>query len=169
MTLWLAGRKSGEWPTAYDEDRKREILEFSSSVVYLTALNDIGWCLQENIYAASIGKLAEIEPEIFKNIEALKITAANSVAIQELQQKSSKKTSNRGSGGNGNSGDSKAYCECKTCGKRHPGVYWDLEMGNSNQKKRGCKFLMRDDAKEYISLCLQSTAMNVDTILTAAI
>ena len=100
MTLWLAGRKSGEWPTAYDEDRKREILEFSSSVVYLTALNDIGWCLQENIYAASIGKLAEIEPEIFKNIEALKITAANSVAIQELQQKSSKKTSNRGSGGN---------------------------------------------------------------------
>ena len=85
MTLWLAGAKRGKWPTAYEEDRKREILEFSLSAVYLTALNNIGWCLQENTYAASIGKLVEIEPEIYKKIEALKITAANTAAIWELQ------------------------------------------------------------------------------------
>ena len=91
--------------TTYDEDQKREILDFSLSVVYLIALNDIGWCLQENTYAASIGKLVEIEPEIYKKIKALKVTAANSAAIQELQQMSSKKASNRGSGGNNNSGD----------------------------------------------------------------
>ena len=33
MTLWLAGSKHGEWPTLYEEDRKREILEFSLSAV----------------------------------------------------------------------------------------------------------------------------------------
>ena len=99
MTLWLAGAKRGKWPTAYEEDCKREILEFSLLAVYLTALNNIEWCLQENTYVASIGKLAEIEPEIYKKIEALKITSANTAAIWELQQKSSKKTSNCGGGG----------------------------------------------------------------------
>ena len=33
MCLWLAGAKRGEWPTAYDEHRKREILEFALSAV----------------------------------------------------------------------------------------------------------------------------------------
>ena len=150
MTLWLAGAKRREQHTGYDKYKKREILDFSLLTVYLTALNDIGWCLQENTYAASIGKLVEIEPEIYKKIKALKVTAANSAAIQELQQKSSKKANNCGSGGISNSCDSKAYCDCKTCGKRHPGICWDLEKGNSNQKKRGCKFLTRDNAKEFM-------------------
>ena len=54
----------------------------------------------------------EIEPEIYKKIEVLKVTAANSTAIRELQEKSSKKASNRDSGGNSNSSYSKAYRDC---------------------------------------------------------
>ena len=167
MTLWLAGAKCGEWPTAYEEDCKREISEFSLLAVYLTALNDIGWCLQENTYAASISKLVEIEPEIYKKIEALKITAANTAAIQELQQKSSKKTSNRGGGGTSTSGDSKAYKDYKTCGKRHPGVCWELEKGN--QKKRGRKYLTRDDAKEQMKSMFANKTKDVDMMLKVAI
>ena len=67
-----------------------------------------------------------------------------------MQQKSAKKAT-RGGGGNSNGGDSKAYCDCKTYGKRHPVVCWDLEKGISNQKKRRRKFLIRDDAKEYMT------------------
>ena len=49
---------------------------------------------------ASIRKLVELEPEIYKKIKALKVTAANFAVIKELQQKTAKKaTSNRGSGG----------------------------------------------------------------------
>ena len=123
MCLWLAGAKRGEWPTAYDEHRKREILEFALSAAYLTALNSEGWCLQEKTYNSLIGKLVELEQEIYKRIEAQKVAPANTAAIKELQQKvSSKKTLNgRGCNGNAN-GDSKVYKDCKTCGKRHPGV-----------------------------------------------
>ena len=66
LTLWLGGAKHKELSTGYDEDQKREILEFSLLPFYLTALNNIGWCLQENKYASSIGKLVGIEPEIYK-------------------------------------------------------------------------------------------------------
>ena len=81
MCVWLAGAKRAEWPTTYDEHRKREILEFALSVVCLTALNAEGWCLQENTPDASIEKLVKLELEIYKKIEALKVTAANTVAI----------------------------------------------------------------------------------------
>ena len=82
MCLWLAGAKQGEWLSAYDEDWKREILEFSLSVVYLIAFSEIGWCLQKNTFDASIGKLVELEPEIYKRIETQKLSAANTVVIK---------------------------------------------------------------------------------------
>ena len=82
--------------------------------------------------------LVEIKPEIYKKIKTQKLTAANTAAIRELQQKSSKKgISKQGGGGNSNSGDSKDYRDCKTCDKQHPGVCWDLEKRNRNPKKRG--------------------------------
>ena len=152
MCLWLAGAKQGEWPAEYDEFRKREILEFALSAAYLTALNNEGWCLQENTYDASIGKMVELEPEIYKRIEAQKVAAANTAAIKELQQKvGSKKSSGRGGSGTAN-GDSKVYKDCKTCGKRHPGVCWDLEKSDS--KKRSRKYLTKDDAKQYMKMAL---------------
>ena len=131
----MTGAKRGEWPAEYDEFRKREILEFALSAAYLTALNSEGWCLQENTYDASIGKPVKLELEIYKRIEAQKVAAANTAAIKELQQKvASKKTSN-GCGGHGTaSGDSKVYKDCKTCGKRHPGVCWDLEKSDNSKK-----------------------------------
>ena len=89
--------------------------------------------MQENTYDASIGKLVELEPEIYKRIEAQKVAAANTAAIKELQQKvGSKKSSSRGGSGTAN-GDSKVYKDCKTCGKRHPGVCWDLEKSDSKK------------------------------------
>ena len=109
------------------------------------------WCLQENTFDASIGKLVELKPEIYTKIEALKVTAANTAAIKELQQNTTSKKTSGGRGGWGNSnGDSKVYKDCKTCGKRHPGICWDLEKSNSNQKKRNRKFLTREDAKDYM-------------------
>ena len=74
--------------------------------------------------------------------------------MKELQQKvASKKTSN-GRGGNGTAnGDSKVYKDCKTCGKSHPGICWDLEKSD-NSKKRSCKYLTKDNAKQYMKVAL---------------
>ena len=124
--------------------------------------------MQENTYDASIGKLVELEPEIYKQIEAQKVAAANTAAIKELKQRvASKKTSN-GRGGNGTAnGDSKVYRDCKTCGKRHPGVCWDLEKSdNSNKQSR--KYLTKDDAKQYMKMALAKQSI-ASMIRTAAI
>ena len=56
MRLWDAGAKRKLYPTKYNEERCREILEYALSPVYLTELSDIRWCLSE--------KLKEIEPGI---------------------------------------------------------------------------------------------------------
>ena len=101
LCLWLAGAKRGEWPTTYDEHCKRGILELALSSVYLTALNAAGWCLQENTFNTSIKKLIKLEPEIYKKIEALKVTGANTAAIEELQQKTASKKTSGGRGGGG--------------------------------------------------------------------
>ena len=96
------------------------ILEFALSATYLKGLLDVGWCLSENTYSASIGKLNEIEPGIKMKIESQKMTAANMRPISELQEKGSLKctscarSSNNGGGGN----NSKHYChyrDCPTC------------------------------------------------------
>ena len=57
--LWVAGAKQGLWPEAYGEERKREILEFALSKEYQTKLNSEGWCLSENLYDQSIGKMSQ--------------------------------------------------------------------------------------------------------------
>ena len=75
--LWVAGMKRGEWPTAHDEDQKREILECTLLATYLTALSHVGWCLSENTYSAFLGKLNEIQPGIKRAIEYQKKTDAN--------------------------------------------------------------------------------------------
>ena len=69
MILWVTGTKWGEWPTAYQEDWKREILKFALSATYVNKLLDVCWCLSENTYSASIGRLIEIEPGIKLKIE----------------------------------------------------------------------------------------------------
>jgi len=38
--LWIAGAKSGEWPEAYGEMRKREILEFALPTAYHKTINN---------------------------------------------------------------------------------------------------------------------------------
>ena len=48
ITLWDAGSKRGLYPTKYDEENCREILEYALSPVYLTKLHDDGLCLQSN-------------------------------------------------------------------------------------------------------------------------
>ena len=62
--LWVARVKRGEWPEAYGEVCKREIIEFALPKEYQKIFNSDRWCLSENSYDQSIGKIKEIEPEI---------------------------------------------------------------------------------------------------------
>ena len=70
LRLWVVGAKRGEWPTVYQENCKREILEFALSATYLKELLDVGWCLSENTYSTFIDELNEIEPGIKLKIES---------------------------------------------------------------------------------------------------
>ena len=62
--LLVTGAKQGEWPEAYGEMRKIEVLEFTLSKEYQKELISEGWCLSENSYNQSIGKIKEIKQEI---------------------------------------------------------------------------------------------------------
>ena len=74
--LQITGAKYYEWPTAFGEDRKQEILEFALPCNYLKTLASEGWCLLENTFEASIGKLTEIEPYIHYQKQEKKKTQA---------------------------------------------------------------------------------------------
>ena len=145
MTLLVAGAKRGEWPTSYQGDGKREILEFALSATYLKELLDVGWCLSENTYNASIGKLIKIEPGIKLEIEGQKATAANTRDISTLQEKGLSKRTPRARDrkrdrskdrdrdkGGGNS--SKYYCNFNPFGRRHPSEGCLLVNGGGNRR-----------------------------------
>ena len=85
--LWLVGAKQSEWPETYGEIRKREILEFALPPTYQKKLNYDGWCLSEETYDKSIGKITEVELEIILKIKELEKTRENAEAIEELQDK----------------------------------------------------------------------------------
>ena len=80
-TLWIAGAKRSEWPEAFEEGRKREILEFALPHAYLKALSSESWCLSENTFEESIGKITEIEPLILATATEKKATAANTSTL----------------------------------------------------------------------------------------
>ena len=84
--LWVAGAKQGIWPKAYGEERKREILETVLSKEYHSKLNSEGWCLSENKYDRSIGKIKEVEPEIPCTLKEREEKRDSAKAILELQQ-----------------------------------------------------------------------------------
>ena len=86
-TLWLAGAKRGDWPEAYGEEKKKEILEFALSKEYQAKLNSESWCLTENTFDKSILKIKEIEPEILRVIKERDEKKVNAKAIAELQVK----------------------------------------------------------------------------------
>ena len=137
--LWVAVAKQGLWPEAYGEERKREILEFALSKEYQSKLNLEGWCLSENTYDKSIGKIKEVEPEILRALKEREEKSNNSKTILELQQNagnrtksSSMKSGRTGKYGtrdknkftpkaNGPKDDNGYYC-CGNCGKTHKGV-----------------------------------------------
>ena len=134
-TLWIAGARRSKWPTAFDKERKREILEFSLPHTYLKALSSESWCLSENTFEESIGKITEIEPLILATEKEKKATAANATAIKKLQDSiASKEKRKDRSGSGGNRGDSaskdksngpdnkEGYYLCGTCNKRHNGT-----------------------------------------------
>jgi len=132
--LWIAGAKREEWPEAYGEMRKREILEFALPPAYQKRLNADGWCLSEETYDKSIRKIAKVEPEILLKIKELKKTRENAKAIEELQAKVGVRTkSGKGKGkhkdkdkstqkGDGPK-DENGYYLYGNCGKTHKGVY----------------------------------------------
>ena len=67
--------------------RKREILEFSLPKSYIKILATEGWCLSEETYNMSIGKIMKVEPEILIQIKEKEKTAKNAKTIEELQEK----------------------------------------------------------------------------------
>ena len=131
MCLWEASAKRGLYPEKYDEERCQEILEYALSLVYLTELSDMGWCLSEKSYGASITKLKEIEPSIIKQLKFAKQSAVHSKDIAGLQKQKGKsndqsRSTERYTSSSGNGGG-KTKRECKTCGKRHAGKCWKLQ------------------------------------------
>ena len=67
--------------------RKREILEFTLPMSYQKRLNNDGWSLSEETYDKSVGKIAEVEPEIILKMKEAEKTRENAKAIEELQAK----------------------------------------------------------------------------------
>ena len=90
--MWVTGAKQSEWPEAYGEMRKREILEFALPKEYQKKLNSEGWCLSENSYNRSIGKIKEIEPEILLKLKQLERDRESAKAILELQENAGLRT-----------------------------------------------------------------------------
>ena len=135
-TLWIAGARRSEWPTAFDEERKREILEFVLPHTYLKALSSESWCLSKNTFEESIGKITEIEPMILTQEKDKKLTAANATAIKELQDSIANKRKGKHNGGGGGRSNSankdkdkgnglvnkEGHYLCGTCNKRHNGT-----------------------------------------------
>ena len=137
--LWVAGSKQGLWPEGYGEERRREILEFALSKEHQTKLISEGWCLSENSYDQSIGKVKEIKPKILLKLKEKEEKKDNAKAILELQQKAGLRTksgsrSDKGKGKYGNKDnnrstskenrpkDGNGYYLCGNWGKTHKGL-----------------------------------------------
>ena len=148
MCLWDAGAKRGLYPTKFDKERCREILEYALSPVYLTELHDNGWCLSSKSYAQSITKLKEIEPGILKQLKSAKEQLQQAKDIAELQKGKGKATTPSRDRKNGGE---KRKRECDTCGKRHAGECWKLQSGGGNNSgRKGNNFFTKKDAKQYM-------------------
>ncbi|OEU21421.1 hypothetical protein FRACYDRAFT_235044 [Fragilariopsis cylindrus CCMP1102] len=153
MCLWDAGAKKGLYPTRYDEENCREILEYALSPVYLTKLHDDGWCLQSNTYVQSITKLKEIEPGILKQLKFVKEQLQQAKDIAELQKGKGKSSSTASSSSNRKqNGGEKRKRECDTCGKRHAGECWKLQNGGGNNGgRKGNNYnTFNKEAKQYM-------------------
>ena len=133
--MWFAGTKRSEWPEAYGGLRKKEILEFTLPTAYQKRLNSDGCCLSENSYDRSIGKIAEVEPEILLKFKHAKTTRDNAKAILELQENAGLRTKSRNGKGKGKNRDKNkstpkangpkhgnGYYLCGNCGKTHKSV-----------------------------------------------
>ena len=136
----MAGAKRGEWPEAYDEEEKKQLLEFALPKEYEAKLNFESWCLTTNSFDKSIAKIKEIEPEILRVVKERADMLANAKAIAELQVKAGIKTnltksSSMQSGRpkiNKKTGkpyrkpvgakDENGYYACGNCGKTHKSV-----------------------------------------------
>ena len=123
---------------AYGQMRKRKILEFALSNEYQKKLNSEGWCLSENLYNQSIGKITEIEPEILLKLKQSERDRDSAKAILELQEnaglriksengKRRSKCGNRDNDkstpkANGMKEANGYYYLCGNCEKTHKGV-----------------------------------------------
>jgi hypothetical protein len=161
MTLWDAGAKRGLYPTKYDEERCRELLEYALSPVYLTELHDDGWCLSSKPYAQSITKLKEIEPGILKQLKFAKEQLQQAKDIAELQKgKSTTASRDRKQ----KSGGEKQKRECVTCGKNHAGECWKLQNGGGNNGgRKGNNYnTFNKEAKQYMKAMFARQASGDD-------
>ena len=149
--FWVAGGKSRNWDTVYDEERKRKISKFALSATYLTSLPDILQCLLENSYSASNSKLNEVKPGIKLKIENQKKIDASNRAISRKDNKVSKTPCICG-GGSGGGINSKHYRDCETCRQLYPGEYHLIGIGGGNcdDHKKG-KFVDKNNAKQYMN------------------
>ena len=148
--LWVAGAKRGEWPEAYDEEAKKQLLEFALPKEYEAKLISESWCLTTNSFDKSIAKIKEIEPEILRVVKERADKLANAKAIEELQVKAGIKTNLTKSFGmpgkpkikkNGKPyqtgrkpdgpKDDNGYYACGNCGKTHKGVCRKPEKGTT--------------------------------------
>ena len=168
--LWIAGARRSEWPKAFDKERKREILEFALPHTHLIALSSESWCLSENTFEESIGKITEIEPMILAQEKDKKLTAAKATAIKELQDSIANKGKGKRTGGGGGGGRSdsankdkgngpvnkEGYYLCGTCNKRHNGTCRLLSSESNPRNTPTKKWMSRSETKEYIKTMVSS-------------
>ena len=117
------------------------------------------WCLSENTFEESIGKITEIEPLILATEKEKKATAANATAIKELQDSiaNKEKGERNGSGGGRNDSANKdkgnglvnkeGYYLCGTCNKRHNGTCRLLSSESNPRNTPTKKWMSRSETK----------------------
>ena len=147
---------------------------FQNSKEYQSKLNSEGWCLSENTYDKSIGKIKEVEPEILRMLRKREEKSNNSKAIAELQQKTGirTKSSSMQSGRTGKykdkdknqftpkpngAKDENGYYRCGNCGKTHKGVCRKPVLGATTDRNTPRKDWMTKKAtQQYIKTMVAS-------------
>ena len=109
-----------------------------------------GWCLSEETYNVSIGKITKVEPEILLQIKEKEKTTEHAKLIEELQEKlvvRRKRGDGNGKGKNKNKKqgamksngpkDKNGYYLCGNCDKTHKGVCCKPIITQQPSKQRG--------------------------------
>ena len=130
--------------------QKRKISECVLPHPYLKRLATERWCLSENTFNKSIGKITEVEPEILFWEKEKKKTTKNATAISEVQEKVGVQVDKKKGGGDEGKGkdghttakgdrskEKSGYYLYGRCNKTRKGVCQKLKNLTQQPSKQG--------------------------------